>query len=84
MTLKHFENLSNNYLELLNDKEDFNVIINVGESTNTKSFQAHSAILKYRSVYFRDKLVNAIKDDNYVKTISLKNISIEHFEIIIK
>ncbi|KAF0458456.1 kelch-like protein 17 [Gigaspora margarita] len=45
MMLKHFENLSNNYLELLNDKEDFNIIINVSESTNTKTFQAHLAIL---------------------------------------
>ncbi|RIB18186.1 hypothetical protein C2G38_2185339 [Gigaspora rosea] len=31
MQKKFFEILSNNYLELLNDKEDFNIVINVGE-----------------------------------------------------
>ncbi|RIB29213.1 hypothetical protein C2G38_2239046 [Gigaspora rosea] len=58
--VKFFEKLSNNYLELLDDKEDFNIIINVGESPNIKIFQAHSAILRYRSLYFRNELANII------------------------
>ncbi|RIA99910.1 hypothetical protein C2G38_2236641, partial [Gigaspora rosea] len=82
MNLKHFEKLSNNYLELLNDDEDFNVIINVGESPNIKSFKAHSAILRYRSLYFHDKLANIIQDNNNIKTINLKNILTEHFEFL--
>ena len=81
---KFFEKLSNNYLELLDDKDDFNIIINVGESPNTKKFQAHSAILRYRSLYFRNKLKNANKNKNNIKTLDLKNISIQQFEIIIK
>ncbi|RIB13857.1 hypothetical protein C2G38_1698886 [Gigaspora rosea] len=84
MIVKFFETLSNNYLELLDDKEDFNITIKVGESPNTKTFQAHSAILRYRSSYFRNKLANISKDKNSIKTFDLKNISIQQFEIIIK
>ncbi|RIB29206.1 hypothetical protein C2G38_2155880 [Gigaspora rosea] len=58
MTVKFLEKLSDNYLGLLDDKEDFNIIIKVGESPNTKIFQAHSAILRYRSLYFRNELAN--------------------------
>ncbi|RIB12186.1 hypothetical protein C2G38_2201343 [Gigaspora rosea] len=84
MATKFFEKLSNNYLELLENKEDFNVIIKIGESPNVKIFQAHSAILKHRSLYFRNELKTAGKDGNNIKTINLKNISIQQFEIIIK
>ncbi|RIA99880.1 hypothetical protein C2G38_2236896 [Gigaspora rosea] len=49
MKLNHLEKkISSNYLGLLNGNENFNVIINVGEFPNIKSFQAHSAILRYR------------------------------------
>ncbi|RIB29316.1 hypothetical protein C2G38_2027830 [Gigaspora rosea] len=84
MTLDHLKKLSTNYLELLDDKEDFNIIINVGEAPNTKIFRAHSNILRYRSLYFRDKLAKTTKDTNNIKTINLKNVSIQQFEIIIK
>ncbi|RIB20997.1 hypothetical protein C2G38_2177852 [Gigaspora rosea] len=84
MTVKFFEKLSNNYIELLDDKEDFNIIINVGESPNTKIFQAHSAILRSRSLYFRNELANISKDKNNIKTLDLKNVTGQHFEIIIK
>ncbi|RIB04225.1 hypothetical protein C2G38_2222944 [Gigaspora rosea] len=81
---KFFEKLSNDCLELLDDKEDFNVIINVGESTNTKIFQTHSNILRYRSLYFRNELANIRKDKNNIKTINLNHVSIQQFEVIIK
>ena len=55
MAIKHFEKLSNNYIELLEKGNDFNVIIKAGKSTNIKEFKAHSAILKYRSFYFQNK-----------------------------
>ncbi|RIB26904.1 hypothetical protein C2G38_2162079 [Gigaspora rosea] len=74
MTTKHLEKLSIDYLELLNDKEEFNVIINVGESPNTKIFRAHSNVLRYRS----------FKDTNNIKTINLEHVSIQQFEFIIK
>ncbi|RIB02063.1 hypothetical protein C2G38_2228908 [Gigaspora rosea] len=69
---RFFKKLSNNYLELLEDKEDFNIVINVGKSPNSKIFQAHSGILKYRSLYFCNQLANIRKDENNIKTLSLK------------
>ncbi|RIB15232.1 hypothetical protein C2G38_2247772 [Gigaspora rosea] len=56
MVLNIFEKLSNSYLELLNDEEDFNIIINVA---------------------------NINSDENNVKTVNLKHVSIQQFEIII-
>ncbi|RIB26207.1 hypothetical protein C2G38_2163846 [Gigaspora rosea] len=52
MALKFFEKLSNNYLELLDDKEDFNIDIG--------------------------------KDENNIKTLNLKHVYIQQFEVIIK
>ena len=37
-----------------------------------------------RSLYFRNKLANTGKDENNIKIIDLKHISIQQFEIIIK
>ncbi|RIB28426.1 hypothetical protein C2G38_2239511 [Gigaspora rosea] len=79
-----FKKLSNNYLELLDDEDDFNVIINVGESSNVKIFRAHSTILKYRLLYFRNELTNINRDKNNIKTVNLNNVTIQQFEIIIK
>ena len=82
--VEFFKNLSNDYLELLDDNEDFNVIIQVNESTNNKIFKVHSAILRKRSLYFRNELTNINSDKTNVKTINLNHVSIEQFEIIIK
>ncbi|RHZ43286.1 hypothetical protein Glove_811494g3 [Diversispora epigaea] len=59
MALKFFDKLSQNFIELLNDKNDYNVIIEI--ENNEKSFTAHSNILKYRSSYFRRELENNVK-----------------------
>ncbi|RIB21381.1 hypothetical protein C2G38_2300344 [Gigaspora rosea] len=61
-----------------------NVIINVGNSPDVKTFKTHSSILKYRSLYFRNELSNINNDKNNIKPINLKHISIEQFDIIIK
>ncbi|KAF0561864.1 kelch-like protein 17 [Gigaspora margarita] len=83
--VKFFKNLSNNCLELLNDNEDFNVIIQVNKSTSNKIFKVHSAILRKRPLYFRNEFTNTNSDKtNIFKTIILNHISIEQFEIIIK
>ncbi|RIB16522.1 hypothetical protein C2G38_2189697 [Gigaspora rosea] len=85
MAIKHFEKLSNNYIELLGKGEDFNVIIKVGKSTDIKEFKVHSAILKCGSSYFRNKLENIVKDVNGIIKIDLKShILIQQFEIIIR
>ncbi|RIB13755.1 hypothetical protein C2G38_2196959 [Gigaspora rosea] len=45
---------------------------------------AHSIVLKYRSLYFRNELANINSDENHVKTVNLKHVSTQQFEIIIK
>ncbi|RIB25064.1 hypothetical protein C2G38_2166866 [Gigaspora rosea] len=46
----------------------------VGEPPNAKIFQAHSTILRYRSLYFRNGLVNVDKDKNNIKNVSIHNL----------
>ncbi|CAG8738588.1 13178_t:CDS:2, partial [Ambispora leptoticha] len=51
--------------------EDYNVIIEVGKSPNTKEFKTHTAILKFRSLYFRNELT---KKEVLVGVLSLENL----------
>ncbi|RHZ75169.1 hypothetical protein Glove_217g24 [Diversispora epigaea] len=85
MTFKLLEKLSQDFSELLNDKEEYNVIIEVDQEQNKKSFTAHSAVLRYRSSYFNKELTNTLlNDDNNNKIITNPNISAQIFEIILK
>ncbi|RIB11857.1 hypothetical protein C2G38_2042331 [Gigaspora rosea] len=84
MTTKIIEKLLNDYIELLNDEEDFNIIINVGKIPAVKTFKTHSVILRNRSLYFRNELANINKDENNIKTINLNHVPIQQFDIIIK
>ncbi|RIB12424.1 hypothetical protein C2G38_25600 [Gigaspora rosea] len=84
MTTKIIEKLLKDYIELLNDEEDFNVIISVGKIPDVKTFKTHSIILKNRSLYFRNELANINKDKNNIKPINLNHVSIQQFDIIIK
>ncbi|RHZ54321.1 hypothetical protein Glove_428g72 [Diversispora epigaea] len=81
MVLNFFDKLSQNFTELLNDKDDYNVIIKV---KNEKTFTAHSNILKCRSPRFRKELEDVIPNENNVKEIIKPNISNEIFNIILK
>ncbi|RHZ58647.1 hypothetical protein Glove_372g29 [Diversispora epigaea] len=79
------DKLAQNFSELLNDKEEYNVIIEVGNELDKKTFTAHSVILRYRSSYFNEELKNTVPDvNNIIKTITIQNISAEVFEIILK
>ncbi|RHZ76327.1 hypothetical protein Glove_199g41 [Diversispora epigaea] len=82
MYLKFFDKLSQNFIELLNDKDDYNVIIEV--ENKEKSFTAHSNILKFRSTYFRKELENIHPNENNIKTIVKSNVSSQIFDIILK
>ncbi|RHZ73531.1 hypothetical protein Glove_230g219 [Diversispora epigaea] len=96
MKYKFLDKLSQDFSELLNDKEDHNVIIEVDKESNKKTFTAHSVILRYRSSYFNKELSNIVtngnkvkkwifgNDDNNIKTITKPNISAQAFEIILK
>ncbi|RHZ70453.1 hypothetical protein Glove_271g31 [Diversispora epigaea] len=81
MSIKFFDKLSQNYIELLNDKDDYNVIVEV---ENEKSFTAHSNVLKCRSPYFRKELENIIPNENNIKKITKPTISSVIFDIILK
>ncbi|RHZ73216.1 hypothetical protein Glove_232g80 [Diversispora epigaea] len=84
MSFKFFDKLSQNFSELLNDKKEYNVVIEVDKEENKKSFTTHSVVLRYRSTYFDKELENATTNENHIKTIIKPNISVQIFEIILK
>ncbi|GET00935.1 BTB/POZ protein [Rhizophagus clarus] len=77
--------LSQNYLELLTDDEYYDTTIEVGKDPDVKIFRAHMNILCCRSPYLRQTLASNKKNSDSVLThISLPNISVETFRIILK
>ncbi|RIB16443.1 hypothetical protein C2G38_2189900 [Gigaspora rosea] len=83
MPVKFFKQLSQDLTQILESEYDCNVVIEVGENPNNKNFKAHSAILYQRSLYFRQKIINAKKKNNIIK-IELPYVTVESFNIIIK
>ncbi|GBB83322.1 hypothetical protein RclHR1_10050005 [Rhizophagus clarus] len=85
MIFEFYPRLSQNFSQLLDDADDFNVIIKIGENSNTKEFRAHSIVLRARSSYFKRALSQdwAIKENN-VFTFAKPNISPLIFETIIR
>ena len=82
---KFFSKLSQNYIELLEDDEYYDVTIEVGQDPNVKIFCAHMNILCYRSPYLRRSLASdKKKNDGVLAHIKLPNISPEIFQIILK
>src|SRR5204863_7371497 len=53
MSTQFFSKLSQNYIELLEDNEYYDITIEVGEDLDVKFFRAHMNILCYRSPYLR-------------------------------
>ncbi|RHZ89673.1 hypothetical protein Glove_13g291 [Diversispora epigaea] len=84
MTLKFLDKLSRDFSELLNDKEEYNVVIEVGQEQYKKTFTAHSAVLRYRSSYFSKELTNTVPNDENNKIIIKPFISVQIFEILLK
>ena len=85
MTFEFYSGLSQNFSQLLDDADDYNVIIKVGEDSNIKEFRAHSCILRTRSPYFKRALSQdwVIKENNMFH-FSKPNISPIIFEMIIR
>ena len=82
MPTHFFSKLSQNFIELLEDDEYYDITIEVGEDPNVKIFRAHMNILCYRSSYLRRVLTsNKKKDDNVLAHIKLPNISSEIFRV---
>ena len=83
--MEFFSKLSQNYIELLEDDEYYDITIEVGEDTNVNIFRAHMNILCYRSPYLRRVLAsNKKNNDNVLNHIKLPNISPEIFQIILR
>jgi hypothetical protein len=85
MTSFFHSNLSKDFSLLLEESDDYDVIIQVGETDNTKEFQAHSVILRARSPYFKSALSNKwiTKKDGMI-LFNKPNISPIVFELILK
>ena len=81
-----FSKLSQNYIELLDDDEYYDITIEVGEDPNVKIFRAHMGILCYRSSYLRRTLASNKNrnKDNVLAHIKLPNISPEIFQVILE
>ncbi|RHZ77462.1 hypothetical protein Glove_177g155 [Diversispora epigaea] len=82
MSLNFFDKLSQNLIELLNDGDDYNVIIEV--ENKEKSFTAHSNVLKFRSSYLRRELENIWPNENSIKIIIKSSISAQIFNVILQ
>uniref|UniRef100_U9SQM2 Serine-enriched protein n=1 Tax=Rhizophagus irregularis (strain DAOM 181602 / DAOM 197198 / MUCL 43194) TaxID=747089 RepID=U9SQM2_RHIID len=85
MALIFHSKLSVDLSQILNDADDFNVIIRVGENKNTKEFHAHSVILRARSPYFKRAFSTEwiIKKDDVIM-FNKPNITPIVFEMILK
>ena len=82
MLVQFFPKLSQNYIEILDDDEYYDVAIEVGK---VKIFRAHMIILYYRSPYLRRTLTSSKRNnDGVLNQIKLPNISPEIFQIILK
>ncbi|GBB83196.1 hypothetical protein RclHR1_00010078 [Rhizophagus clarus] len=85
MSTQFFNRLSQNYIEILNDDQYYDVTIEVGKDPNVKIFRAHMIILCYRSPFLRRTLSsNKKNNDGTLTHIKLSNISPEIFQIILK
>ncbi|UZO05002.1 uncharacterized protein OCT59_025363 [Rhizophagus irregularis] len=86
MSTQFLSKLSQNYIELLEDNEYYDITIEVGKDPNVKIFRSHKSILCYRSPYLRRTLAsnNNQNKDNVLINIKFPNISPEVFQIILR
>jgi hypothetical protein len=85
MSLTFHKNLIQVLSLMLNNSDDSDVIIQVGENQNRKEFYAHSNILKARSAYFKRALsAEWITKKNDLIEFKKPNIDPVVFEMILK
>ena len=85
MISKFYSSLSGDLSLMLNDVDDHNVIIQVGENQNIKEFRAHSNILKARSPYFKGAFsAGWISKNNNMVEFKKPNINPPVFEMILR
>ena len=85
LPLKYFNKLVNDFSNLLNNSDYYDVEIKVGEDEDIKIFKAHSIILKARSLYFKTALSDdwIKKSDNGNILFEKENIYPRVFEILL-
>jgi hypothetical protein len=85
MSLAFYSGLSRDLSLILDDADDYNVIIKVGEKNNIKEFKAHSVILRARSTYFKSALSREwITKENDMIVYDKPNITPKVFDMILK
>ncbi|RGB34120.1 hypothetical protein C1646_815568 [Rhizophagus diaphanus] len=79
------QDVTNDLEKLLENDEEYDVIIYAGENENIKEIHAHSIILRTRSQYFRSAFSNEWSEKKNGKFIFKKpNISPQFFKIILR
>lgn len=85
MTKEFFETLSEDFSHLLDQPDDYNVSLEIGEEPNIKIFKTHSVILRARCSYFRAALSNEwVRKEDEKFVFKKSNISCTVFEIILR
>jgi len=85
MVINFYENLSNNFIKLLKNGDEHNIIIEVGERPVMQTFKVHSTVLCYRCPYLYDEFKKStINNDDNIRIIQKPQISAKVFNIIIK
>ena len=82
---QYLSTLSLDLTNLLEKADDHNVLIEVGQGKNFKTFRAHSFILRARSEYFHAALSNDwLKKDDDMIIFKKPNISCNAFHVILR
>ena len=85
MTSIFHSGLSKDFSLILNNADDCNVIIQVGENNNAKEFRAHSVILRARSPYFKSAFsADWITKKNNMIIFNKPNITPNVFDMVLK
>ncbi|CAI2178582.1 9930_t:CDS:2 [Funneliformis geosporum] len=85
MSFEFLTKLSQSFSQLLDETDDYDIIIRVGEDQDINVYHAHSIILKTRSPYFKRALSkNWITKKNNMNIFNKPNISPRIFDMIIR
>src|SRR5581483_1508360 len=82
---QYLTTLSLDLTNLLEKADDHNVLIEAGQGKNSKTFRAHSFILRARSEYFRTALSNDwLRKEGDMIIFKKPNISCNAFNVILR
>ncbi|CAI2170228.1 10282_t:CDS:2 [Funneliformis geosporum] len=83
--MEFYQGLSLDFSHLLDESDDYDVIIYAGKEPNVKKFHAHTVILRARSPYFRRALSRDwARKENGSIVFQKPNIAHEVFDVILK